>query len=118
MAQGWTVDAVADTITFLEAPPAGTGNVVVKEFATADLNATAVWALGAWHGAYGFPREVEFFSDRLVFAATVSQPQTLWLSRIGDYSMFGKSTPIADDDAITATCNARTLNRVTDLLPK
>src|SRR5690606_8756026 len=77
-----------------------------------------VWALGAWSGEYGYPSEVEFFAERLTFAATTSQPQTFWMSRIGDYSFFGKSTPIQDDDAITATMNARRLNKINDLLPK
>src|SRR3546814_14744022 len=59
--------------------------------------------MGAWNGEYGFPGEGEFFSDRLILAASIDQPQTLWASRTGDYSMFGRSTPIADDDAFTAT---------------
>src|SRR3546814_7674852 len=32
--------------------------------------------------------------------------------------MFGRSTPIADDDAFTATMNARQLNEIVDLIPK
>lgn len=118
MSQGWSINATDDTITFLEAPPAGTNNIVVREYATASINATSIWKLGAWNPEYGYPREVEFFAERLVFAATEAQPQTMWLSRIDDYSMFGKSTPITDDDAITATCSARTRNRIGDLLPK
>lgn len=118
MTQGWNVDEVADTITFDTPPPAGTNNIVVTQYATATFNATPIFAMGAWNGEYGFPGEVEFYSDRLAFAATDAQPQTLWLSRIGDYSMFGKSTPILDDDAIIATMNARQLNQVVDLIPK
>lgn len=116
MLNGWTVDAAGDTITFLEAPPAGTNNVAVSEIATANYNATDVWALGAWCVEYGFPGEVEFYADRLIFAATLSQPQNLWMSRIGDYSMFGRSTPILDDDPITATFNARQLNQIVEIV--
>jgi len=118
VAQGWTVNASADTITFLEPPVAGVNNIVVSEYATATLNATAVFRLGAWSALYGYPSEVEFFADRLALAATLEQPQTLWLSRIADYSFFGRSTPILDDDAISSTLNARQLNRIVDLLPK
>src|SRR3546814_9931704 len=57
-------------------------------------------------------------SDLLILAASIDQPQTLWASRTGDYSMFGRSTPIADDDAFTATMNARQLNEIVDLIPK
>src|SRR3546814_12129628 len=74
--------------------------------------------MGAWNGEYGFPGEGEFFSDRLILAASIDQPQTLWASRTGDYSMFGRSTPIADDDAFTATMHARQLNEIVHLIPK
>ncbi len=118
MTQGWNIDAAADTITFIDAPPSGTNNIIVTEYATAEINATSVWALGAWSAAYGYPSAVEFYDDRLGFAATVSQPQTMWFSRTGDYSMFGKSTPVLDDDAFSATMNARQLNKINALIPK
>src|SRR3546814_627269 len=107
-----------DTITFTDAPPAGSGNIEVNEYATGNFNSTPIFAMGAWNGEYGFPGEGEFFSDRLILAASIDQPQTLWASRTGDYSMFGRSTPIADDDAFTATMNARQLNEIVDLIPK
>lgn len=116
MSNGWNVNAILDEITFLQAPPSGTGNVVVREFVTTAYNATDVWAIGAWNKEYGFPSEVEFYADRLIFAATRDQPQTLWMSRIADYSMFGKSTPILDDDPITATFNARQLNQIREIV--
>src|SRR5690606_11800614 len=74
MAQGWTINAATDTITFLEAPPAGTNNVVVKEFAASAVGGTDVWAVGAWSARYGYPSEVEFFADRLWMAGTRSEP--------------------------------------------
>jgi hypothetical protein len=107
-----------DSITFYEPPVAGVNNITVTEYAASSINATSIFKIGAWNGEYGYPKEIEFFADRLVMANTAAQPQTLWLSRIGDYSMFGKSTPIADDDAITATLNARQQNAIGDLLPK
>lgn len=117
MPQGWTIDATADTITFLEAPPVGVNNVVVKEYATGGggTGASDVWALGAFSPAYGWPSEVEYFADRLFFAASLLQPQTIWASRIGDYRNFSRSVPLADDDAISFTINARRLNSIRDL---
>lgn len=117
MAQGWDIDEVADTITFLEPPPAGTNNIVVKEFAVGAVGGTDSWALGAWSGFYGYPCEVEFFSDRLWWAGTPLDPQTVWGSQIGDYSNHGKSTPIVDSDAVSFTINARQVNAVQDLVP-
>lgn len=117
MTQGWVVDASTDKITFYESVPS-TSTVVVNQYASGSINATAIWALGAWNGEYGFPSVVEFYSDRLGFAATIDQPQTTWFSRVGDYTMLGRSTPIADDDAFTATMNARQLNKIQALIPK
>ena len=56
----------------------------------ATRNVTDVWALGAWSGEYGYPGEVEFFSDRLVFAGgtPTRSLQTLWMSGTGNYTSF------------------------------
>lgn len=115
--QGWSINATTDQITFLLAPPAGTNNIEVKEYGTGGRNVTDVWAIAAWSDEYGYPSEVEFFSDRLVFAGTPTQPQALWFSKAGNYRDFGRSQPIVDDDSITATINARQVNAVKDLLP-
>lgn len=118
MPQGWTIDATADTITFYEAPPTGTNNIVVQEFAVpATGGNTDVFALSAWGSKWGYPSEVEFFGGRLVFGSTSDQPQTVWFSKVGNYVDFGKTIPSVDDDAITATINARQVNRIKDLVP-
>lgn len=117
MAQGWTVNAAADTITFYEAPSVGTNNILVNELADAGQGGTDVWAVGSWSGRYGYPSEVEFFGDRLWFAGTPSDPQTIWASCIGDYPNFGRSSPIVDSDTVTFVINARQVNTVKDLVP-
>ena len=117
MAQGWTVNPTADTITFYEAPPSGTNNIVVREYANGAAGATDVFALSAWNPGFGWPQEAEFFADRLVFARTYTQPQAAWFSQVGDYSNFGRSTPLVDSDAITATLNARQVNAIEELVP-
>lgn len=114
--QGWTVDNVAHTITFYQ-PPANGASISVKEYAQGSWNATDVWALGAWGPHTGYPGEVEYFAGRLWFAGTDDRPQTVWTSKISNYSSFGKSVPTADDDAITATLSAKQVNAITDLLP-
>lgn len=116
MAQGWNVNAAADQIVFLEAPANGVA-IQVKEFPTTATGATDVWATGAWSDDKGYPAEVEFFSDRLIFAATPREPQTTWFSRSGAYYDYGRSTPIVDDDAIAATLNARQQNAIRELVP-
>jgi len=96
MTQGWTIDATADQITFFDAPTAGTNNIVVKEYGGGAFGgATSIWALGAWSDYYGYPTEVEYYGDRMYFAGSVSQPQTIWASRVSAYSDFGKSPPVS-----------------------
>ncbi len=111
--QGWTINATLDTITFNVAP-------IAFGFAVEELSAnrtTDTYAFGAWSKINGYPSEVEFFSDRLIFANTPAQPQTLWMSNVADYTNFGKSQPIVDSDAITTTLNARQLNEIRELVP-
>jgi hypothetical protein len=60
------------------------------------------WRFDAW-GKNGQPRAVAFYQDRLCFAGSTAEPQTVWMSKTGDYKSFGMSDPIRDDDAITLT---------------
>lgn len=62
-----------------------------------------LWSIGAWGNLQGYPGAVAMYQDRLVFASTDRQPQTIWLSKTGDYSNFSISDPLADDDAVTIT---------------
>ena len=117
MAQGWTINVVTGKITFLEAPPTGVDNIEVKEFAAGARGGTDVWAVGAWSYRYGFPGEVEFYGDRMWFAGSPGDPQTVWASNIGDYNNYGRSSPIVDSDAVSFTINARQVNAIRDLVP-
>lgn len=80
--------------------------------------ATYKWAESAWSQRAGWPRTVSFFQQRLVFASTRTQPQTFWMSRIDSYDDHGVERPVLDDDAITGTIAARSVNaiqHITDL---
>lgn len=115
--QGWQINATLDQIVFNEPPVAGVNNIVVNEYASGSAGATDVWALAAWSETRGWPQEVEFFASRLVFARTERNPQTAWFSQVDDYSNFGRSVPMEDSDAITATLNARQVNAIEELVP-
>lgn len=116
MSQGWSVDNVAHTITFLEAPANGAA-VTVNEFSTPATNATALWAFGAFGPFSGYPIDVELFSNRLWFAGTANNPTTVWASKVSQWNDFGTHVPIEDDDAITATMVAKQVNAIQDLVP-
>jgi hypothetical protein len=80
-------------------------------------NVSNAWSFGAWSEATGYPSVVCYYADRKVFGNTPVQPQTLWMSKTGAYRDFGRSTPIVDDDAITATINARDVNEIRAIVP-
>jgi hypothetical protein len=72
------------------------------------------WALGAWSDTTGYPSCVSFFEQRLVFAGTTDQPQTLFFSRSGDYENMDENRggTIADDDAIIYTIASNQVNAI------
>lgn len=64
------------------------------------------WRLGAWGATTGYPSVVCFHEQRLVFGRTPVSPQTLWMSRSGDYENFAPSDldgVVVDDSAVTYT---------------
>ena len=71
---------------------------------------TALWQESSWSDTHGYPRAVGFYQERLCFGGSIAEPQTVWLSRTGDYYNFGISSPTLDDDAISATMASRQVN--------
>lgn len=115
MAQGWSITGTG--ITFMEPPPEGTGNITVTQRGAGGNGGTDVFALGAWGQSVGYPTELEFFGDRLWLGGTPADPQVLWASCTGDYTNFGKSSPMVDSDAITVAINSRQVNVIKELVP-
>lgn len=76
------------------------------------LTATEHWRLGAWRQDTGYPQAVGFHEQRLVFAGSPGFPQTIWMSRIGDYTNFAFETPNIDDDAITYPVYSQKVNAI------
>lgn len=77
-----------------------------------DLSPIINWRLGAWSDETGWPGSVGFFNGRLCFARTATQPQTVWMSVVDDFTNFTISDPLQDDDAITATIASDSLNEI------
>ncbi len=63
----------------------------------------SLWSIGAWGVSQGYPRACAMYQDRLVLAGSNLQPQTVWMSRTGDYADFSVSDPLRDDDAVNIT---------------
>lgn len=75
-----------------------------------DTDPAGTWRLGAWSATTGYPARVAFHEERLTFARTDHQPQTLWMSRSGDFENMRPGA--ADDDAITMTILAGQVNEI------
>lgn len=75
-----------------------------------DLTASTTWALGAFSETTGYPSAVAFYEQRLVFASTTSQPQTLFFSVGGSFEDFAGG--IDADDALTYTLGSNQVNIV------
>ena len=86
---------------------------VSKNFAA--HTAETKWRLGAFSGTTGYPSAVAFFEQRLFFAGTTDQPQTIFASRSGDFENFAPSA--LDDGAITVTIATDQVNSIRWLSP-
>lgn len=85
----WTDDNFKPDLT--DTPPAGTNPFV---------------------GANNYPGSVCFYEQRRAFAATNSQPQTIWFTQTGNYKNLTAASPVKDDDAIAFTIAAQQVNGI------
>ena len=76
--------------------------------------ASTDFALGSFSDTTGHPTCVTFFEQRLVFAGTTDQPQTVFFSKSGDYENMNENRggTIADDDAIIYTIASNQVNAI------
>ena len=81
--------------------------VVVATITTAftNTNATAAFNLGAFSNTTGHPSCVSFFEQRLVFAGTKDEPQTIFFSAAGDYENMTTGTNAGDAMVYTIAAN-------------
>lgn len=76
---------------------------------------TPLWAEGAWSDYRGYPRTVIFFEDRLWWASSTNNPDTLWSSQSGNtggYENMEYSELGLDTDAITAPINDNEVSQI------
>jgi len=73
-----------------------------------DLVADSGFALGAFSATTGFPAAVTFYEQRLVFASTTEQPQTIFFSVGGSFEDF--TDGVGPADALTYTLGSNQVN--------
>lgn len=100
-----------------------TSGTVVNATVKATLDSTGAstnWALGSFGEPPGYPSEVSFIDQRLVLGGTTTEPQTVWLSEVGDPVDFTVGTTASH--AVTIALFTEDLNDIrwivstTDLL--
>jgi len=81
---------------------------------TGSASSSVDWSLGAFSDTTGHPSCVTFFEQRLAFAATLNNPQTVYFSKSGDYENMDANIggTIADDDAIIYTIASNQVNAI------
>lgn len=77
--------------------------------------ASATLTIGPETGTY--PGAVQYFQQRLVYANTINQPDTYFMSQPGLYSNFDVAIPTVDSDAITGTPWAVQINGIQFMVP-
>ena len=78
-----------------------------------NTNAVTDWKLGSFSDTTGHPSCVSFFEQRLVFAATSDQPQTMFFSKSGDYENMTSGTDA--DSAMIYTIASNQVNAIKSL---
>jgi hypothetical protein len=84
-------------------------NALVRQTLSASA-ATKDWAIGAWNAVNGYPSVVGFFEQRLFWASSTAQPQTIWGSVSGAFE--NHSVGVADDDALDYTVYSEEVNAI------
>jgi hypothetical protein len=118
--QGWLATDVGRQIHFnggyavITSRTNSTVAVATITTAFTNTNAITAWYLGAFSDTTGHPSCVTFFEQRLVFAATLSNPQTVYFSKSGDYENMDANIggTVADDDAIIYTIASNQVNAI------
>lgn len=77
---------------------------------------TTLWAEGSWSAYRGYPARARFFQDRLCFASTPTEPQTLWMTETSNYYSFIRHSTLLDTDAITINLPSRQINAINGLI--
>jgi hypothetical protein len=77
--------------------------------------ATSDWRLGLWSDTTGYPTNVLFHEDRLMFSGSAAAPQRIDGSESGDYTSFSPTEEdgtVTDANAVSFTLNSNTANAI------
>jgi hypothetical protein len=93
-----------------------TGTTYLDDAETIEFTYTPANSRNPFVGTGNYPSTVTYIQQRLAFANTTNDTEKIFLSRIGKFKNFTRSTPSQDDDAVTFTMAGRQVNSVKNLL--
>lgn len=82
-----------------------------------DLEDTPPSARDPFDAPGNYPSTVTYYEQRLAYAASVTGPQKIWFSQVGNFNNMNISEPLKDSDAITLRIDANQVNEVRHLVP-
>lgn len=83
----------------------------------ADLSKSHPRARNPFDGADNYPNCAGFYQQRRVFAGSTTDPDARWFSQTGLVNNMNVSSPLQDDDAITARLRSQDIQEVRWLMP-
>lgn len=101
-------DVDGESVTWVDISPIKIEHAVSQEYHN--------WSWQAFSERYGYPYHCEVYANRLLFASTPSQPQTLYFSAIDDINNFKKGN--TDDASICLTMMTDTQNPICWIKPR
>lgn len=81
-----------------------------------DTNAVLTWTEGAFSDYRGHPQSVAIFENRLCYAGTATNQDTIWMSKLDDYTDFILGS--LDTDALKLTIGSGPLNEIKWMVPQ
>jgi hypothetical protein len=94
-----------------------TGTSFVDDNIGPDLSITPAIYDTVFASSGNYPGAVSYFEQRKAFAGTITEPQTLWMTRSGTESDMSYSIPVRDDDRIKVQVAVREASTIRHIVP-
>jgi hypothetical protein len=98
------------TVTINSVASGTSAGATVDKWLGSTITATTQWSEAAFSAVRGYPRAVAIHEQRLCFAGTTHQPNTVWCSRVDDFENFQLGS--AADGALQFTVASSEGNRI------
>jgi hypothetical protein len=98
------------TVTINTVASGTSAGATVEKWLGSTITATEQWSEAAFSAVRGYPRAVAIHEQRLCFAGTTHQPNTVWCSRVDDFENFQLAS--SADGALQFTVASSEGNRI------